>query len=620
MCDFSVQILRAAELGNIVTLRALLPKTEINVSDPEGNTCLTYAAKEGHVSVVRLLLKHGADPDRANCYGWTATMQASASGHVRCVKCLLEFGADILIRNQFKQSALVLAAAKGHNDIVQSLITSLNQSRKEEEEFKDELCEALSYSAYHGHISTVKLLLHFNADVTRSVRGTGWTALLYSLLSGDLPTCRTLLDSASSAFDTKNNTLLFQVIRSTESKEKRELMALLSETLPIPDSSKAISLAIENGDLEALQSVIGLADTQSNTLMGGTPLMFASVMGQTEIVKWLLEVGCDINAQDENNKWTALMQAVFHGHYRVVEYLLSAGADPELGNEDGLNSHSIATMLNDEHLSEMLVKYCRVSGGSPGKKWWGKLTSKFSTIRALTAFKGKLKDVQDHDQQTANVNSTDDSTNDHHISNGEDTVSPTDDIDIDNGTEHLIGSSEESDSSPDEGDLVRTDADHERSHDTKMALDLTHSHVIEVQPRIVEEESEAGIGLGNEVELPVLEDVMPEDLDQEVDYTDDVEQTAIPVMAEGDDLISPDSGFISRGANSILLDSPIVQSEYDGLDVDVPELPGDLQPLEPDYEDWYPHNPQLTEHMVREMGAPEDIVKELKQLNFLIDS
>ena len=35
-------------------------------------------------------------------------------------------------------------------------------NRKEEEEFKDELCEALSYSAYHGNISTVKLLLHFN--------------------------------------------------------------------------------------------------------------------------------------------------------------------------------------------------------------------------------------------------------------------------------------------------------------------------------------------------------------------------------------------------------------------------------------------------------------------------
>ena len=57
-----------------------------------------------------------------------------------------------------------------------------------------------------------------------------------------------------------------------------------------------------NSSTQRLQSVIGIADTQSNILMGGTPLMFASVMGQTDIVKWLLEVGCDINAQDENNK------------------------------------------------------------------------------------------------------------------------------------------------------------------------------------------------------------------------------------------------------------------------------------------------------------------------------
>ena len=54
------------------------------------------------------------------------------------------------------------------------------------------------------------------------------------------------------------------------------------------------------------------------------------------------------------------MQAVFHGHYRVVEYLLSAGADPEIGNADALNAHSIAHMLNDEYLSEMLIKYCKV--------------------------------------------------------------------------------------------------------------------------------------------------------------------------------------------------------------------------------------------------------------------
>ena len=50
---------------------------QADVSDQGGNTCLMFAAKEGHVSIARLLLKQGANPDKANSYGWPALMQVS---------------------------------------------------------------------------------------------------------------------------------------------------------------------------------------------------------------------------------------------------------------------------------------------------------------------------------------------------------------------------------------------------------------------------------------------------------------------------------------------------------------------------------------------------------------
>ena len=62
-----------------------LPQTD--EADQGGNTCLMYAAKEGHVSIVRLLLKQGAHPDKVNSYGWTATMQVRG----RCLCGLTTF-------------------------------------------------------------------------------------------------------------------------------------------------------------------------------------------------------------------------------------------------------------------------------------------------------------------------------------------------------------------------------------------------------------------------------------------------------------------------------------------------------------------------------------------------
>ena len=51
-----------------------------------------FAAVEGHIEVVELLLRHGATHDREH-KGWTALKSAAARGHVDVVELLLRHGA-----------------------------------------------------------------------------------------------------------------------------------------------------------------------------------------------------------------------------------------------------------------------------------------------------------------------------------------------------------------------------------------------------------------------------------------------------------------------------------------------------------------------------------------------
>ena len=49
-------------------------------------------------------------------------------------------------------------------------------------------------------------------------------------------------------------------------------------------------------------------DVNATDGSGATPLMFAALVGNVDIIKKLVEKGADVNLQDSANGWTALMQ------------------------------------------------------------------------------------------------------------------------------------------------------------------------------------------------------------------------------------------------------------------------------------------------------------------------
>ena len=76
-------------------------------------TALHSASAQGHLQVVRYLLRHGVDVNLRDSGLETPLLLASWKGHCDVIRCLLEHGADVDLRDQFQHTPLMLAVYWG---------------------------------------------------------------------------------------------------------------------------------------------------------------------------------------------------------------------------------------------------------------------------------------------------------------------------------------------------------------------------------------------------------------------------------------------------------------------------------------------------------------------------
>ena len=97
-----------------------------------------------------------------------------------------------------------------------------------------------------------------------------------------------------------------------------------------------LSRAASNNDLSAARTRFQERPEDLNLPdnAGNTPLQIASLQGYVEIVRFLVENGCEIDRRNVD-KDTALIDAVENGHVEVIKLLLDHGANPRLGNAKG---------------------------------------------------------------------------------------------------------------------------------------------------------------------------------------------------------------------------------------------------------------------------------------------
>ena len=94
-----------------------------NAADLEGSTALMRASRQGHTSLVTLLLEHKADMEMTQHIGLSALMYAVEQDHLPVVQALVHAGANIRLNNPEPHfTALMRAAADGYLRILQFLI------------------------------------------------------------------------------------------------------------------------------------------------------------------------------------------------------------------------------------------------------------------------------------------------------------------------------------------------------------------------------------------------------------------------------------------------------------------------------------------------------------------
>ena len=315
----------AARFGHLELVKELLSQTgvEVDAKDEIGRTALSYAVEQGNKEIVELLIKKGANvnavsdnftppsfsskvdqkeddtvPRHDKSYYWSMTPlhYAVMQGHEEIAKLLIHHGATIDARNSDGDTALYFCIMNGNAKLVPALINSNSVNLPNNYGYTP-----LHLAIFYSSPEITKILLSSNADPNISD-----TAL------------------------TKKSPLHFAVLLPSD-----EIARLLL------GSGAKVDALDSNGD-QPIHSVID--NIQS-----------------LDCLDLLVTQGANINA-DGCNAFTPLQKAEFLGNETTVRTLLLKGANPNLINTNG-TALLISNRTNPSNLyseeTNLLTQECK---------------------------------------------------------------------------------------------------------------------------------------------------------------------------------------------------------------------------------------------------------------------
>lgn len=181
---------------------------------------LWCSAAAGHLGIVKLLVRRGANVNSTTRTNSTPLRAACFDGHFEIVRYLVHHGADFEIANRHGHTCLMIACFKGHYRIAQYLLSLKADVNR---------CSIKGNTALHdcaesGSLEILQLLLKHGA--TMDVDYFGMTPLLAASVTGHLPIVEHLITLPSVSRESRIDAL--ELLGATYVDKKRDIVSALA--------------------------------------------------------------------------------------------------------------------------------------------------------------------------------------------------------------------------------------------------------------------------------------------------------------------------------------------------------------------------------------------------------
>jgi ankyrin repeat protein len=241
----------ARAMNFAAAVAAIREDANVNARMPDGTTALHWAAYNGQLELVNLLIEAGAEVNARNDYGSSPMSEAAVRGDAAILQALLEAGADVESPTLEGQTALM------------SVVRT-------------------------PHVAAAELLIEHGANVNAFETWRGQTALMFASAQSQSAMVALLLEHGADP----------NLVSKIEEWERQVTAEPRPQMRPLGGFT-ALIFAAREGCAACAQALIeGGAKLDQVDPNGITPLLSATLNARWDVAKVLIEAGADVNRWD----------------------------------------------------------------------------------------------------------------------------------------------------------------------------------------------------------------------------------------------------------------------------------------------------------------------------------